>query len=104
MMLHLFLALLADGHRPAGRMEAALAAVEDGLLQVDQTNQFYEAELHRLKGEFLLTLGSTRATEAETSLRKALSIARHQHARTLESRARFLSRLRGENPTQGVGR
>lgn len=51
MMLHFHLALLGEAHRDAGRPVEALAAVERGLALLDTNGRFYEAELHRLKGE-----------------------------------------------------
>ena len=59
---------------------------------VDKTGErFYEAELYRLKGE--LTLQSavqspeSRAEEAENCFHKALEVACHQQAKSLELRA-----------------
>src|SRR5262249_34173263 len=46
--------------------------------------RFFEAELYRLRGEMLLTLG--RKDEAETGLRRALTIAQQQQARWWELR------------------
>src|ERR1700758_4638585 len=47
--------------------------------------RFFEAELHRLRGEILLTMG--RRGEAEAGLRRALTIAQQQQARWWELRA-----------------
>jgi predicted ATPase len=69
----------------------------DALDVVDSTaERIYEAEIHRLQGELLLTQGSTghTCTEAERCLQKALATARGQQARSLEFRAAIsLSRL-----------
>jgi predicted ATPase len=83
--------------------EAAALATANG-------EHYYEPELHRLKGEFLVAesyhrhaLGDTQATgdrvshlaRAEASIRHALEIARSQEARSLELRAAMsLVRLR----------
>ena len=57
---------------------------------VEKTGErYYEAELHRFKGEFLLAPDATRDQEgeAEACLHQALDIARHQQAKSLELRA-----------------
>ena len=59
---------------------------------------YYEAELHRIKGELLLQFGvqslGSRVQEAEACFQKALEVARSQSAKSLELRAAMsLSRL-----------
>jgi predicted ATPase len=64
---------------------------------------FWEAELHRLRGELLLRKGATEA--AESSLREALAIAGRQGARSLELRAAMsLCRLRCDRDGRGEAR
>jgi len=54
----------------------------------------WEAELYRLKGELLLVHAAAHHAEAETCLRHALDVARHQQAKSWELRAAMsLSRL-----------
>src|SRR5262249_51334589 len=56
--------------------------------------QYYTAELCRLKGALLLAQSSAQVDEAETCFRQALDIARQQQAKSLELRAATsLSRL-----------
>ena len=51
-----FLALLAEAYGKAGRTEAGLTVLTEALDHVDKTGALvYEAELHRLKGELLLS-------------------------------------------------
>ena len=46
---------LAEIHWKAGRLDEALAEVDEALSIADRTNsRCYEAELHRIKGEVLL--------------------------------------------------
>jgi DNA-binding SARP family transcriptional activator len=87
MMLNVYLALLADAQRRAGRREQSLATVEAGLSHVDASNRLYEAELQRLKGELLLELHPEATEEAERALRTAATVAREQQAATLQRRA-----------------
>ncbi len=49
--------------------------------------RFWEAELHRLKGELLLQQSPDNRPEAETCFNQALSIARNQQAKSWELRA-----------------
>ena len=52
------LALLADAYGCGGQIEAGLGALEEALRAAEQHEErFYEAELHRLKGELLLRQG-----------------------------------------------
>jgi predicted ATPase len=56
--------------------------------------RWWEAELHRLKGEVLLKQADADEQEAEASFRQALDIARLQEAKSLELRvAMSVSRL-----------
>jgi predicted ATPase len=67
-----------------------LQLLAEALVLVDHTGaRYYEAEIHRLKGELLLSAecGVRRAALAEDSFQKALTIARHQQAKAWELRA-----------------
>jgi MalT-like TPR region len=60
--------------------------VDEGLALVVKTGErFWEAELHRIKGELLRERGET--AEAEACMQRALQVARDQQARSLELRA-----------------
>ncbi len=49
--------------------------------------RYWEAEVHRLKGELLLASPDGRRSEAESCFHKAIEVARGQSARSLELRA-----------------
>jgi predicted ATPase len=88
------LGLYAEALLNAGRIEQGLAAVEEALEIIGRRARtfFWEAELHRLRGELLLELGA--AADAERSLRQALATAERQEALSLQMRtALSLSRL-----------
>jgi predicted ATPase len=54
----------------------------------------WEPELYRLKGALLLQPSADTQAEAETCFQQALTVARHQQAKSLELRAAMsLSRL-----------
>jgi predicted ATPase/class 3 adenylate cyclase len=92
--------LLADALVEGGSMERGLALLAEALEAVEKTGErFYEAELHRQKGELLLRLhgeGSklhdftpeqSRSAEIEGCFLKAISVAGRQHAKWFELRA-----------------
>jgi predicted ATPase len=90
-----FLSLLADAYGKVGQPEEGLAVLVEALAIVDNTGKSYwEAELHRQKGELLLMQKGQKVGEAEECFRQALDIARRQQARSFELRvAMSLSRL-----------
>jgi predicted ATPase len=89
------LALLSEAYRMIGQTEDGLRVLQEALALMDKNGErFYEAEIHRLKGELLLTLPTDSQTAAEICLAQALTVARRQHAKSLELRAATsLSRL-----------
>jgi tetratricopeptide (TPR) repeat protein len=71
----------------AGRTEDGLALLDDALETVQRNGEhFYEAEIHRLRGELLLLQGADEA-QAEGCFRRAIELARQQSARMWELRA-----------------
>jgi predicted ATPase len=88
-----WLALLADALCNEKRADEGLAAVEEGMGEVKRWGQSYsESELHRLRGQLLLSQGD--AANAEGSFRQAIAVARRQSARSFELRAALgLARL-----------
>jgi predicted ATPase len=90
-----FLALLAETHGIIEQSETGLTMLTEALALVDTTDErWYEAELHRLKGELLLQGSSENSTEAETCFQRAMAIAQNQQAKSFELRtATSLARL-----------
>jgi predicted ATPase len=90
-----FLALLAEAHGTLGEPEAGLKVLVEALVHVEHTgDRYYEAEIHRLKGELLLQQHLDNQAEAEACFHKALDIARSQQAKSFELRsATSLARL-----------
>jgi predicted ATPase len=83
-----WLALLAEAYSAGGQAEAGLTVLAEALTHADNTGEcFYEAELHRLKGELRLQQSSDNHPEAESCFHHALDIARTQQAKSLELRA-----------------
>ena len=88
-------ALLAEAYRGTGRIVEGLKVATDTLTNVQQTDcRYYEAELHRIKGELLLAQAAADEQQAEACFQNAIKIARSQSAKSLELRAAMsLSRL-----------
>jgi predicted ATPase len=80
---------LAYGYSRAGQPEEGLRVLSGALRTVNRTDErYYEAEVHRLRGDLLLAQGGVEAeTEAEASFHKAIEVARRQQAKSLELRA-----------------
>jgi len=82
----LYLGHLASAQASYGRPEVGLDLLDEAIQAVEVMNErFFETELHRLRGEILLTLG--KRPEAEIALRRALAIAEVQQARWWQLRA-----------------
>jgi len=90
-----FLALLAEEYSKVDQTEEALSMVAEALALVHRSGDCYwEAELHRLKGELLWQQSAEFQGEAEERFQQALAVARRQQAKSLELRAAMsLSRL-----------
>jgi class 3 adenylate cyclase/tetratricopeptide (TPR) repeat protein len=79
---------LAEMVAQSGDTDAALSIIEKSLSGLDDvTGRSWESELYRQRAEALLTLGPSREREAETTLVKAIEIARYQSAKSFELRA-----------------
>ena len=85
-----FLGLLAMALGRARKVRDGLAVLEEAFDFVQTTGErYYEAELHRIKGELLLTRRVPKhvaEADAEELFFKAIDIARHQEAKSLELR------------------
>ena len=82
------LSWLATIQAQTGDKEAALSTLDEALKQTnDNSGRMWEAELLRLRGNILLTVRPDAAIEAERNYNDAITVARHQNARSLELRA-----------------
>jgi predicted ATPase len=83
-----FLALLGEAYGSAGHTSDGLRVFDEALSLVEHHDErYYEAELHRLKGEVLLTQSVPDASQAEACFHQALAVARRQRAKSWELRA-----------------
>ncbi len=97
------LGLLARALARSGRTEEGKAALDEALEMSDRTEErFWEAELHRLRGDLLLDREPPAEAEAENCYLRALRTASGQGARALELRA-AVSRLQQSRRLEGAG-
>jgi predicted ATPase len=98
------IALLAKACQIAVQIEEELTLLDEALQIVERTGErWFEAELHRHKGQLLLRQGYSEATEELYC--KALSIAREQEAKLWELRAATsLARLRRDQGRRAEAR
>ena len=90
------LGLLARACQRAGQSEEALYTLDRALETADRTGErWFEAELHRLRGEWLIVHRNGEQAEAEACFERALAVARRQSAKMWELRAAMsFARLR----------
>lgn len=82
------LMLLAEGYRRIDRTDAALSTLTEAVSLAEASGERWSAaELHRQQGELFLNAHAPDAELAEACYTRAISIARHQGAKTLELRA-----------------
>jgi len=83
-----FMTVLADGNSALKRVDEALAALTEGWEAIERTGeQWWKAEVHRLKGDLLLDQSTSDVAETADCFRQALDVARTQQAKSLELRA-----------------
>lgn len=87
---------LATAHWKLGHFDEALESLDKAFEAVERLSErFYEAELHRYRGEILLSQSPDAPDAAEVCFRKAIEVARGQKAQSWELRAAVsLHRLR----------
>ena len=93
-------AALAAAEASAGETDAGVRRLDDALAELERTeHRWYEAEMHRIRGEILLKCDPAKTAAAEQSLQAAIAIAQQQKARSFELRAALaLAKLyRGAN-------
>jgi class 3 adenylate cyclase/predicted ATPase len=80
--------LLAEREAEMGRVESGLAAMDMLLASVELTDErWFDAEMHRVRGELLLKLRRPEIAAAESALMRAIAIAQSQDTRMFELRA-----------------
>ena len=84
----MYLAPLAEAYGQVGQVDEGLQVLAEALAYIEQAGErWWEAELHRLKGELLLLQSSDNHTAAASCFEQALALARRQQAKSWELRA-----------------
>jgi class 3 adenylate cyclase/tetratricopeptide (TPR) repeat protein len=79
--------MLAEACASVGRIDEALTVINETQPFAEAEEHYYEAELHRIRGELLLRLADADPQGAERCFRKAIDIARRQSAKSWGLRA-----------------
>ena len=83
-----WLEMLADSYVDTGEHEAGLDAINQAFRHTEQSGlRFWDAELHRRRGELLWHSGPEYLDDAHESFAKAIQISKSQGARMLQMRA-----------------
>jgi class 3 adenylate cyclase/predicted ATPase len=84
--LQTHLTLMADAYCKVRQPQDGLRQLVEAISVTDRTQlRYYEAEMHRVRGDLYLSIHDDGAAEA--SFREAISVAQHQSAKTWELRA-----------------
>ena len=82
-----FHAILAECHGRMGEFDTGLTLIDEGLNHVERSGErISESELHRVRGELLLSKARD-ASAAALCFQRAIAVAREQDAKLLELRA-----------------
>ena len=83
-----FMTLLSRGYQRAGRIAQGLQILDEAQQSTeDRGENWWLAEIHRSRGEILLSRSLDDADDAQACFHQALDISRHQQAKSLELRA-----------------
>jgi len=86
--LPFFRGLLAEIEAERGGTEAALSEIDEALALAGETGEhWFDAGLHRIRGEILLKQNPAGPAPAEAAFLAAIAVARQQKARSFELRA-----------------
>jgi predicted ATPase len=88
LLLPFYQGLLAEIESERGGAEAALAGIDGALALAGETGEhWFEAALHRIRGEILLKQNPADPARAEAAFLAAIAVAQQQKARSFELRA-----------------
>jgi len=94
-----YLAMIAAALGKSGQPGEGLREIEESIAVIEKSGErFYEAEVHRLKGDLLSVQHDSKEAQAERCFHTAIEISRKQHAKSWELRATTsLARLLHDN-------
>jgi predicted ATPase len=83
-----YLSYLTRAYVELGQFDEASRCIEEAMIAVQTTSEnWYEADLHRMAGEIALTSPKPDAVQAEANFERSLAVARQQQAKSWELRA-----------------
>jgi predicted ATPase len=83
-----FYIMLAEVYWRVGKIEKGLDILDESQLIIEKSgSRFFEAELHRIRGELLLNRAEEEDKKAEQEFKKAIELSRTKQANSLELRA-----------------
>jgi predicted ATPase len=86
--VQLFLSYLARAYADIGQLDDALRCIGDAMTAMETTKEkWFEADIHRMAGEIVLTSSEPDAAKTEAYFERALEVARAQQAKSWELRA-----------------
>jgi class 3 adenylate cyclase/tetratricopeptide (TPR) repeat protein len=86
--LPLFLSFRGDAYGRCGELDKALETFDEAIALAEQNEDLFQhAELHRLKGHWLLRLSGDHRDQAEQLFKRAIEIAKSQNSIAWELRA-----------------
>ena len=78
----------AETEAETSHVDSAIATLDDAFAESERTGQhWYDAELHRVRGDILLRVDRPDLAAAEAAFARAIEIARSQRTRSFELRA-----------------
>ena len=87
-MQPLYGTVLAEVEAAAGRPDSGLAFLDEQIATIEHTGErWFEAEVHRARGEILLKRDTANTAPAEQAFLTAIAVAQQQKARSFELRA-----------------
>jgi predicted ATPase len=80
--------MLVETYFAMSRFDEALSTLSEASIEMDKNGGgYYEAEVHRLRGEVSLKIDLANTAEAQKCFEQAIEIARRQSGKSLELRA-----------------
>jgi predicted ATPase len=88
LLIPFFLGQIAWALARLNRAAEGLPLLAEAIARIEETGErWYEAEVHRLRGELLLTMPGRAQGEVEACFQRAIAVAKEQSARLWELRA-----------------
>jgi len=100
-----YMGFIANAYHQTGKIDDGLRILDQAQLSIDERDErWWEAEIHRLRGEFILSKPAANKSEVRKCFDRAIDISQKQSAKSLELRAAMsVARLTQINGGQDDG-